>query len=152
MLYLGADHRGFGLKEALKQYLADQGIAFEDFGAASLVPGDDYVDYGLAVAKAVANDPDIHKGVLICGSGIGMSIVANKTKGVRAALVTELRQAAAARADDDANVLVLEADTTTPERGIEIVDTWLNTSFSGAERHQHRLNKIKELEAEMFIK
>ena len=95
MLYLGADHRGFGLKESLKRYLTKHGIPFVDFGAASLVPGDDYVDYGLAVAKAVADDPEAHKGILICGSGIGMSIVANKVKGVRASLVTELRQAAA---------------------------------------------------------
>jgi len=150
MLYLGADHRGFGLKESLKRYLTKQGVLFEDFGAANLVPGDDYVDYGLAVAKAVANDPEAHRGVLICGSGIGMSIVANKVKGVRAALVTELRQAVAARADDDANVLVLEADTTTPDHGIEKVEKWLNTPFSGAERHQRRLDKIKELEEESF--
>jgi ribose 5-phosphate isomerase B len=79
-----------------------------------------------------------------------MSIVANKAKGVRAALVTELRQAAASRADNDANILTLEADMTTPDRGIEIVEKWLNTSFSGLERHRRRLDKIKELEKESF--
>src|SRR3989338_7626212 len=120
MLYLGADHRGFGLKEAVKRYLTKQGGLFEDFGASDLMPGDDYVDYGLAVAKAVAADHAINKGILICGSGIGMSIVANKVRGIRAALVTELRQAEICRADNDANVLVLEADTTTPDRAVAI--------------------------------
>lgn len=148
MLYLGADHRGFALKESLKRHLMKRQVAFEDYGAPDLIPGDDYVDYGLAVARAVAIDPASHRGVLICGSGIGMDIVANKVRGVHAALVTEPRQAIAARADDDTNVLVLEADTTTPDRAIELADLWLDTPFSNLDRHRRRLEKIKLLEEE----
>jgi ribose 5-phosphate isomerase B len=150
MLYLGADHRGFALKESLKRHLSAGGVPFEDYGDERPEPEDDYVDYGLAVARAVAADPLKHRGVLICGSGIGMAVVANKVKGVRAALVMGIHQAVASRTDDDANVLVLEADETTGERAAEIIDRWLTAPFSGAERHQRRLEKIKALEAESF--
>jgi len=151
MLYIGADHRGFGLKESLKRYLTQNDIKFEDFGASQLEPGDDYVDYGLAVARAVAIDPTIHKGILICGGGIGMDIVANKVKGIRSALVGSVHQAVSARTDDDTNILVLEADETTPDDAGDIADRWLNTEFSGAERHVRRLEKISQLEEQTFI-
>ena len=150
MLYLGADHRGFALKESLKGHLKARGVAFEDFGADVLAPEDDYVAYAVRVADAVAADPGVHRGILACGSGIGMAVVANKIKGIRAGLVTELGQAIASRQDDDANVLVLEADTTTPEQGAGIVDQWLQTPFSGASRHRRRLENLQALENNNF--
>ena len=146
MLYLGADHRGFPLKESLKWHLQEQGVACEDYGAAELLPGDDYVDYGRKVAEAVANDPANNRGVLVCGSGVGMDIVANKVRGVHSSLVTTPAQAAAARREDDPNVLVLAADITTPEQAITILNLWLATPFSGEERYTRRLNKLREFE------
>lgn len=147
MVYLGADHRGFALKESVKRYLTKVGVLFEDVGASSLEPSDDYADYGIAVAEKVSANPSENRGILMCGSGVGMDIVANKMKGVRSALVTEPRQAIAARNDDDTNVLVLEADTTNVETARDIVDLWLKTPFSGEERHVRRLQKIAEEEA-----
>ncbi len=148
MLYLGADHRGFALKESIKRYLTHQDVPFEDVGATTLEPGDDYVDYAVKVAEAVAKNPEDHRGILLCGSGVGMEVAANKVRGVRAALVTETRQAVASRTDDNANVLVLEADETDVAQASEIVDAWLKTAFSGEERHVRRLQKIQELEKE----
>lgn len=150
MLYIGADHRGFALKESLKRYLSAQGVTLEDYGATTPIPDDDYVDFGMAVAKAVATDPIVNRGVLICGSGVGMSVVANKARGVRAALVRSHHQAVASRTDDDANVLVLDADETTEPEAAEMIRAWLNTPFSGEERHRRRLEKIKALETESF--
>jgi len=146
MLYLAADHRGFGLKESLKHYLTKEGIAFEDYGASELDPKDDYVDYGASVAKKIAEAPEEHRGILICGSGVGMDIVANKVPRVRAALVHSSHQAKAARTDDDANVLVLDADETNHELSLDIVRTWLATPFSGLERHRRRLEKLAAFE------
>ena len=146
MLYLGADHRGFVLKEFLKGHLAGGAVAFEDLGDSILVPDDDYVDYAISVARAVVADSS-NRGILICGSGIGMAVAANKVRGVRAGLVTDPQQAVAARTEDDTNVLVLDADLTTPDRAAELVDQWLDTPFSGLERHVRRLEKIKKLEA-----
>src|SRR3989338_4393864 len=120
MLYLGADHRGFALKESIKRHLTQRRVPYEDTGASALVPGDDYVEYGLAVARAVAEAPAEHRGILLCGSGVGMDIVANKVRTIRSALVTEVRQATASRTDDDTNVLVLEADSTAVDRADEI--------------------------------
>lgn len=145
MLYLGADHRGFVLKESLKRHLTRRGVVFEDLGAHELNINDDYVDFALAAGQAVANDPVTHKAILVCGSGIGMDIVANKIHGVRAALVTGLHQAIASRHDDDANVLVLEADTTTENEACALVDRWLATPFSNEQRHRRRLDKVAEL-------
>jgi ribose 5-phosphate isomerase B len=150
MLYLGADHRGFALKESLKRHLSQRGVAFEDYGASDLTPDDDYVDYGLAVARAVSLDPAVHRGVLLCGSGVGMAVVGNKVRGVRAALVCSRHQAVAARTDDDANVLVLNADETTEPDAAAVTQAWLDTVFSGAERHVRRLEKIRQLEAQSF--
>ncbi|MFA5954918.1 MAG: RpiB/LacA/LacB family sugar-phosphate isomerase [Patescibacteria group bacterium] len=149
MLYLAADHRGFGLKESLKRYLTKEGIPFEDYGPKELNPTDDYVDYGLPVAKKVAERASEDQGILICGSGVGMDIVANKVPHVRAALVRSVHQAKAARNDDDANVLVLDADETSHELSLDIVRTWLATPFSGKERHQRRLEKIADFEVSL---
>lgn len=146
MLYLGADHLGFPLKEEVKAYLTERGVAFEDLGATVLTPGDDYVDYALPVARAVAENPSEHRGVLICGSGIGMNIAANKIKGIRAGLVTDVTQAAAARNDDDTNIVCLAGDFTSTDKANEIIDTWIKTPFSAEDRHVRRIEKIMALE------
>lgn len=150
MIYLGADHRGFNLKEYLKKYLTDKKIQFFDVGAMELVKTDDYPDYAEMVAKSVAKAPLEYKGILICGSGHGVDIVANKYKGVRSALAFNKDVALQSRAHEDVNVLTLPANWLKPEEAEEILGIWLNTKFSGAKQHQRRLDKIAELEGENF--
>lgn len=147
MVYLGADHRGYELKERLKEHLAKAGVVFEDLGAHELNPNDDYVDFGAAVAQAVAQKPNEHRGVLICHSGIGMDIVANKIKGIRAASVGSEAVAAETRRDNDSNVLILSGELM-PAHAALIAETWLKTAFSGEERHARRIKKIADLEAQ----
>jgi ribose 5-phosphate isomerase B len=148
MIYLGADHRGFKLKEKLKIFLKEEGYQFEDLGAEAINPSDDYPDIAAPVAQKVSEDPQNTQGIVICGSGVGVDIVANKFKGVRSSLVwladKELVQRS--RSHDGANVLALPADYITDEQAKTIVKIWLQTAFSGAERHQRRINKIAALE------
>jgi ribose 5-phosphate isomerase B len=140
---LGADHRGFKLKEMVKTSLAKRGIEFEDFGAFS-EDSADYPDFGLQAAKAVANKT-ADFGVLICGTGNGMAIAANKVKGIRAGLVFTPDMARLTRAHNNANVLVM-AELFTPESMLEeILDNFLNTKFEGG-RHGRRIAKIEEFE------
>jgi len=146
MLYIGADHRGYKLKEALKIYLQELNYAWEDSGAKELVSDDDYPDYALAVAKKVAENPEENRGILICGSGVGVDIVANKTKGVRSALCFDVKQAWMSRNDDNTNVLALAADFIDEETAKKIVQIWIKTPFSGEEHHARRIEKIKEIE------
>lgn len=149
MIYLAADHRGFKLKEELKKYLAEQGHEVEDVGAFAYNQDDDYVDFARAVAEKIAEN-SFAKGIMICGSGHGMDMVANKYKGVRAALVFNRQVAAQSREHEDANVLVLASDWLRPEDAKDIVTVWFATQFSGEERHIRRLRKIKELEDQTF--
>ena len=137
---LGADHGGYELKETLKQHLAQRGVSVADFGAASSEPSD-YPDYAQLVAQSVAR----HKaqlGVLICSTGIGMSIAANKVPGIRAALVGDVSTAALARQHNDANVLCLAGNTTKPEEARRIVDAFLDARFEGG-RHERRVKKME---------
>lgn len=152
MIYLGADHRGFELKEHLKKWLTKKKVQFFDVGAMELKDDDDYPDYAAGVAKAVAKSPDEHRGILICGSGHGVDMVANKFKGVRSALAFNKEVAMQSRAHENANVLVLPADLFKRKEieAEEILDTWLHTKFDGAERNQRRLKKIAEIETELF--
>ena len=150
MIYLGADHRGFQLKEELKKYLADQGFEIEDLGAFEYNKDDDYPDFGMVVAEKVAENPGTHKGILLCGSGHGVDIVANKYKGVRAALVFNRQIAAQSREHEDTNVLVLASDWLDSTSAKDIISVWLGKSFSGGERHIRRLNKIREIEERNF--
>ncbi len=145
MIYIGADHRGYKLKEALKIYLKEPGYDFEDLGAFELDPEDDYPDFALAVAKKVNENPDESKGILICGSGVGVDVVANRVKGIRSALCFDAKQTQMSRTDDNANVLSLAADFMSEEKAKEIVKIWLETPFSGQEHHQRRINKIKQI-------
>lgn len=144
-VYIAADHRGFTTKEQLKSYLAEQGVEVEDLGAEERVDGDGYVDYAVAVAKRIANEHDA-RGIVICGSGVGVDMVANKTRGVRSGLGIAEDQVTAARKDDDINVLAIAADYTLPEEVKKMVNAFLKTPFSQAERHQKRLEKVRELE------
>ena len=144
MIYLGADHRGFGLKEKLKDFLTGLGYKFEDLGAFEYDKDDDYPDFAKAVAKKVAASPE-NRGILICGSGIGIAISANKIKGIRAGTILKPKQAEAAVNDEDLNILALAADFLNEGEVREIVKTFLETKFSGEERHKRRVNKIDQL-------
>lgn len=146
MIYIGADHRGYELKEKLKVYLIELGFIFEDLGAKELIPDDDYPDYALTVAQKVAENPDENRGILICGSGAGVDIVANKIKGIRSALCFDVKQAQMSRNDDNTNVLSLSADFISEGLAKEIVKIWLETPFSGLKHHARRIEKIKEIE------
>ena len=143
---IGADHGGFELKEKVKVYLEKQGHVLKDFGAYS----EDSVDYneiGIGVAeKVVAKEFD--RGILICGTGIGMSIMANKVNGIRAALVHDLFTADATRAHNDSNVLVMGGRVVNHDLALQIADVWLNTEFSNADRHARRIGKIDNYKGE----
>ena len=146
MIYIGADHRGYKLKEALKIYLQELNYVWEDLGAKELNPDDDYSDFALAVAKKVAENPEENRGILICGSGVGVDVVANKIKNIRSALCFNVKQAQTSRNDDNTNVLSLSADFISEDLAKEIVKIWLETPFSGLGHHARRIEKIKEIE------
>ncbi|MEI8349753.1 MAG: ribose 5-phosphate isomerase B [Candidatus Omnitrophota bacterium] len=140
---LASDHRGFKLKNFLAQFLASRGYVVNDFGTYSL-DSCDYPDYMYPASVAVRNN-EADRAILICYTGVGSAIAANKVKGVRAALVSNVKSATLSRMHNDANVLVLPAYLVTKEEVKRIVAAWLKTSFEGG-RHIRRLNKIKEIE------
>ena len=139
MIAIGSDHAGFEMKEALKAHLKDRGYEVQDFGTDSDASCD-YPEFAKAVSHAVA-DGKAEKGVLICGTGIGMSMAANKIKGIRAAVVGDAFSAQATREHNDANVLAMPGRFVTDEEAIEMVKTFFSTQFEGG-RHQNRVNKI----------
>lgn len=141
-IYLGADHRGYKLKEGLKKYLVDSGYDVLDCGNAVYDPQDDYPDFAKAVAGKVAVNQD-NRGILICGSGAGMAIVANKVAGIRAALAVTPPHAFMLCNDENVNVLAISAELTTPDVAKNITDVFLTTSFSTEERHRRRVKKIE---------
>ena len=144
MIYIASDHGGFELKEEIKRFLATTGYAFEDFGTNS-TDSVDYPDYAYKVAKEVAKSKD-NKGILICNTGAGMCIVANKVKGIRAAECYNEETARLSRDHNDANVLCLGGKMTSKELAEKMVKIWLETPFSNGERHLRRLGKIPEIE------
>ena len=146
LFYIGADHRGFQLKEKIKGELKNLGYEVIDVGNDKYDEEDDYPDFGILVARAVSQDPKIRRGILICGSGVGMDIVANKFKRVRSVLAQNPDQAYLTRNDDDTNVLSLASEFTSEEAAQKIILTWLKTPFSGEEKNQRRLQKIGNLE------
>jgi len=146
LIYIGADHRGFKLKESIKKFLKDSGYQMVDVGNEAYQEDDDYPDFAAKVGKAIMEEPFTRRGILICGSGVGVDIVANKFKGVRSALVCNSDQAYLSRNDDDVNVLCLAADFLDEETASKIVKTWLATPFSGESRFRRRLQKINDLE------
>jgi ribose 5-phosphate isomerase B len=140
---LGADHAGYELKERIKPLLDGLQISYEDFGTISN-HSVDYPDFAAAVARGVA-EGRFDRGILACGSGIGMAIAANKVAGVRAASVVDVESARLSREHNDANVLALGARVTPADRALEIVRTFLDTPFEGG-RHERRIRKISDLE------
>lgn len=140
---LGSDHGGFNLKEAIKGLLSDKGVPYTDFGTDSTASCD-YPDIARPVAEAVARG-EYDRGILICGTGIGMSITANKVRGVRAALCHDTFSARATRQHNDANVLCLGGRVIGPGLALDVVATWLGTDFEGG-RHARRVEKISALE------
>ena len=145
---IGCDHGGINLKPVLVDYLEKKGIEYKDFGTFDKT-STDYNEYGLKVAEAVASG-EFDKGVLICGTGIGMSIVANKVKGIRCGHCHDVFSAKMTRLHNDANVLALGERVVGPGLMVEIVDAFLSTEFSFDERHERRVNKIKALEEKNF--
>ncbi len=145
IIYLGADHRGFQLKEVLKSILHEGGYEVVDKGAMEFTDGDDYPKYAAAVAREISKNPG-DRGIVLCGSGVGVDVVANKFPGVRAALAISTDQIFNARHDDDANVLAVAADFTDEEAVKNIAHVFLVTPFSGEPRHERRLREIGEIE------
>ena len=142
MIALGSDHGGFELKQEIMAHLTKRGLEFKDFG--TYTPDScDYPVYGRAVAKAVASG-ECERGIIICGTGIGISITANKIPGIRAALCTDCFCAEATRLHNDANILALGGRVVGPGLALKIVDTFLDTPFSGDERHKRRISMIEE--------
>lgn len=148
LIYIGADHGGFKLKESLKSYARDIGYEVVDVGNADYVEGDDYPDFARLVAKSVQADPENRRGIIICKSGVGVDIVANKFNRVRSALVSSPDQASAAKNDDNTNVICFSADFTDEDNAKRCLSAWLQTQFSGEERHMRRLAKIDAIERE----
>lgn len=144
MVYLGADHRGFKLKQKLKAFLQEAKIDFQDLGAMAFVEEDDYPIYAEHVAKAVASKGGL--GILICGSGHGVTIAANKVRGARAVLAENEKSVKEARNDDNANILCLHGDKLDSWKMNKLVLTFINTPFEEEERFLRRLREIERIE------
>lgn len=146
MIYIGSDHRGYNLKEYLKDYLSKSKIPFKDVGNHKFDPEDDYPDFAFKVAREVAKNPVEHTGVMICGSGLGMVVAANKVKGIRAGLAATEWLAKHGRENDDLNVLALASDKTDFSMAEKILKAWLGSKFKGDEKYKRRVEKIKQAE------
>ncbi len=143
MIALGCDHGGYELKEVIKKYLDKQGVAYKDFGTNSM-ESVDYPEYAEAVANSVASK-EAEKGILVCGTGVGMSIAANKIPGIRAALISDCFSAKATREHNDSNILCLGGRVLGENLALMIVEIWLNTAYIGA-HHAKRLEMIQKME------
>lgn len=143
MLAIGSDHGGYDLKEQIKEHLKERNIEFKDFGTNSTASVD-YPDYAEIVCNAVVSG-ECERGILVCGTGIGISIAANKVKGIRAALCGDSFSAKMAKQHNNANVICLGGRVTGSELAFSIVDAWIDNEFLGG-RHQNRIDKIHALE------
>lgn len=146
MIHIGSDHRGFELKEKIKGLLGELGFDYEDLGPFEYNKDDDYPDFSKLVGEKVIGDPG-SRGILICGSGIGVCIAANKIKGIRAGTMSDPEQAKISVNDEDTNILCLSADYASEEKNLEIVKSFLEAKYSGEERHARRVAKIQKLES-----
>jgi ribose 5-phosphate isomerase B len=144
---IATDHGGFGLKEELVRHLSEAGHEVIDVGAYSLSPGDDYPDFVIPLAQAVAAGR-VERGVAVCGSGVGASVCANKIPGVRAGLIHDHYSAQQGVEDDHMNILCMGGRVVGPAVARDLVDTFLAATFSQAERHLRRLSKVASLEAQ----
>lgn len=149
MIYLGADHGGFALKEKIKDWLSEWNFQFKDLGNTIFNPDDDYPDFAMPVAEKV-NQVSGDLGILVCRSGQGMDVVANKFPGIRSVLCFSVPHARQSRQHLDANVLCLASDYVSEVEVKEIIHAFLTTEFSSEERHQRRLAKIQKLEEKNF--
>ena len=143
MIYIGADHRGFKLKGDVKKFLAEKNYQFEDMGNFTFDQNDDYTDFAKLVAQKVSEKPKESKGILICGSGVGVDITANKFHGVRSALADDIVTAKQSREHDNTNVLSLPADEVSYDLAKQIISVWLETPFSNGEKYKRRIDKIE---------
>ena len=144
MIVIGSDHGGFALKQEIMEHLREKGIAYKDFGTDS-ADSCDYPIYAHKLCKRVQTG-EFPLGILVCGTGIGMSIAANKVKGIRCALLSDPVSARLTREHNDTNMMAIGAGVVGENLALEIVDTWLGTEFSGEERHQRRIDKLMALE------
>ena len=146
---IGCDHAGYAVKQRIIEHLAKKGYTIVDVGGFSAKTADDYPDYAEEVSKAVTSDKTKStKGVLICGSGTGMVIAANKIDGIRASVVYDTYSAKMARHDNDANVIALRGRNFKTSIEPKLVDLFLSTPFSGLPRHKRRLRKVVQLETQ----
>ena len=144
MIALACDHGAFDLKHAIMKHLDEKGLAYKDFGCYDKTSCD-YPDFAGPAAKAVASG-ECDRGIVVCTTGIGVSITANKVKGIRCALLSDVMSARLTREHNDTNMMAIGAGVTGEMLALEIVDTWLGTEFSHAERHQRRIDKVMALE------
>ena len=143
MIYIGADHAGFNLKEELKKYLEELGYKYEDLGNKDLDVGDDYPDYASLVAEKVTGTDNL--GILICATGVGMCLAANKVKGIRAVNAWDEFTALSSREHNNANILCLAGKVLDVEATKRITRVWLEAEYTGEERHIRRLRKVEEM-------
>ena len=146
---IASDHGGFELKESIITFLLKKGWEVDNLGAHG-TDSVDYPDYGIKVAKAII-DKKIVRGILICGTGVGMSIVVNRFPGIRGTLCSDVYTAKMCREHNDSNILIMGGRVIEVSLAIEILETWLNTEFEGG-RHQRRLDKIKNIDARLKTK
>jgi ribose 5-phosphate isomerase B len=145
-IYIGADHNGFDFKAQLLAALQKSGYDVQDVGDAERNPDDDFPQFAAKAVTALKADGDVDsRAILICGSGQGMCIAANRYKGIRASLVWNTHEAHAARNDDDSNVLCLPARSVSPEEAVTIAEAWLRTPFAGAPRFKRRIAELDQL-------
>ena len=150
-----ADHRGFELKEHLKQvewHHDHEEIKWVDVGASQPDPDDDYPDFAAALVEKLNSDSSIKYGVLLCGSGVGVCVAANKFAGIRCGMALSPDQVRAARADDNMNVLAIASDFTNPEAAAVMVEIFLTTEYSMLPKHTRRISKLQEIEKTWNIK
>ena len=143
-VFVASDHAGFETKEKIRRYLDEKKMGYKDFTPVKK-KGDDYPGYAFKVAKAVAKTRG-GKGILVCGSGLGMEIAANKVKGARAVEVYDDYTAKMSRKDNDANIISFRERGVPGKKAIKLLNTWLNTKFSGAKRHKRRIKEIAKYE------
>ena len=146
MIYIASDHGGFQLKEYLKKALGEEKIKVQDLGPKKFVATDDYPDFAKLVAEKVSKNPEKDQGILLCRSGQGVCIAANKFKNIRAALVWNIVEAMKSRTDDMTNIICLPSEYISPEQAFTLVEKWLETPWSKEERHWRRINKISGFE------
>lgn len=150
VIYIGADHRGYELKGKIKEFLKLRGYTVVDLGDEQYNEKNDYPFFAIRVAQKVSRESETARGILICGSGVGMSVVANKFLHIRAALVSSPDQAYDSRNEDDSNILALGSNYLDEEAAKKIVLTWIETPYAGEERFQRRIEEVSRLEEKMI--